>query len=400
MNKIVNEVNVVGKKVIVRVDFNVTIKNGKVVDSKRIDDSLKTINYLIAQGSKIILMSHLGKVKNEDDKSKNTLRPVYDYLVGVLNTNVFFSEFTRGIELENLINSLTHGDVLLMENTRFEDLNSKAESSCNEELSTYWASLADIFVFDAFGSAHRSHASTSGLARKMNSCLGFLVNDEINKIDTYVMKATHPFTIVMGGAKVDDKLSLIKSLIDKCDYMLVAGGIANSFLKVLDVNVGESLVTKDTFVLDEIKAILLKDINKIILPTDVIVGKKYDPNYVKQKSIESIESDDVILDIGYNTLNSFKDILVKSTQTLFMNGTVGLSEDVKFANGTKEILSTLDNCNYVKVAGGGDAVLAINKFGHKDSFTFLSTGGGATLNYIADGSLVVIDEVKRGIECL
>ncbi len=396
MKKLVNEINVQGKRVIVRCDFNVPIQDGQILDTSKIDAAKETINYLISQNCKIILLSHFGKVKKEEDKKKNSLYPVYEYLKKSLNTNVYFYDKTRSLELEYKIKELKEKDVILLENTRFEDVPNKLESGNDPQLAMYWASLADIFVLDAFASSHRAHASTCGIAKYIPSCFGFSVAKEVSALTEYILHAKHPFTIIMGGAKIDDKLSLIKSLINKCDYMLLGGGLANTALKVLGYNVGSSLVSNDSAVLKEVYDLVNTYRNKIILPSDVIIGRAYDENLVKYATLNDITVDDIISDIGLKTLNQYQEILANETKTLFMNGTVGKYEDRRFANGTKELLELIRNSQCLKVAGGGDAVSAIHKFGFQEDFDYLSTGGGATLEFLANGTLPALEAVEKG----
>lgn len=397
MKKCVNEIDVLNKRVIVRVDFNVPIKDGKILDTSKIDKALETINYLISQNSKIVLLSHLGKVKSEEDKLINTLKPVYEYLKTVIKSNVYFSEVTRSIDLENKVNNLNAGDVILIENTRWEDFPKKLESSNDPQLSLYWSSLGDVFVLDAFGSSHREHASTCGIARYIPSCYGFLVAKELKYLDEYVLHAEHPFTVFMGGAKIDDKLKVIKVLIDKCDYLLLGGGLANTCLKVMGYNIGGSICSTNEEVLKEVSQLLNNYKNKIILPVDVIVGSTYDNNYIDYKLLDLVTDNETIMDIGVKTINQYKEIIFNQTKTFFMNGTPGKYEDNRFANGTKELCELLKNANCKKIAGGGDAVGAINKLGYDSSFNYLSTGGGATLLYIANGSLAALDKIEKGM---
>lgn len=396
MKKIVNEIDVQNKRVIVRCDFNVPIENGKILDTSKIDAATETINYLIDQNCKIILLSHLGKIKKAEDKEKNTLKPVYEYLKTILKTNVYFSEQPRSIELESKINGLSNKEVILLENTRYEDYPDKLESGNDIQLAMYWASLADIFVLDAFASSHRAHASTCGIAKFIPSCYGFLVNKEMTNLNQYIIHPEHPFTIVMGGAKMDDKLALIKSLIPKCDFMLFGGALANTCLKVLGYDIGSSLASEKPEVLKEVYTIVNQYKDKIILPTDAIIGRKYDQNFVDYTTINEIMIDDAIMDVGIKTLNQYREIINNSTKTLFVNGTVGKYEDKRFANGTKELLEMIKNAPCIKVAGGGDALSAINRFGYQQYFNYLSTGGGATLEYIADGTLVALEEIAKG----
>mgnify|MGYP004550653633 CR=1 FL=1 len=368
-----------GKKVILRCDFNVTIKEGQILSDERIKASLKTINYLIDKKAKVILLSHLGKVKTKDDIEKNTLFPVYQKLCELLKTNVYFSSATRGTILENKISYLQDGEVLLVENTRYEDYPDKKESKCDEELSKYWASLGDIFINDAFAMTHRQHASNYGIAKYLPHAMGFLIEEEIKGLEI-VSNPDKPFCVIMGGAKVEDKLDIIKGILPKCDYLLVGGGIANSFLNI-NYNVGLSL--KDDSKKEELKELLSLYKDKIILPIDY---KVLNNGEVKQRKYDKIEDDDNILDIGENTLSIYKE-RINSSATIFLNGTMGKYEQQKeFENGTKEILQAILSSKAKTVIGGGDAISSAEYFNVK-GFTFVSTGGGATLEYLATGKL-------------
>ena len=368
-----------GKKVILRCDFNVTIKEGQILSDERIKASLKTINYLIDKKAKIILLSHLGKVKTKDDIEKNTLFPVYQKLCELLKTNVYFSSATRGTILENKISYLQDGEVLLVENTRYEDYPDKKESKCDEELSKYWASLGDIFINDAFAMTHRQHASNYGIAKYLPHAMGFLIEEEIKGLGI-VSNPDKPFCVIMGGAKVEDKLDIIKGILPKCDYLLVGGGIANSFLNI-NYNVGLSL--KDDSKKEELKELLSLYKDKIILPIDY---KVLNNGEVKQRKYDEIKDDDNILDIGENTLSIYKE-RINSSSTIFLNGTMGKYEQQKeFENGTKEILQAILSSKAKTVIGGGDAISSAEYFNVK-GFTFVSTGGGATLEYLATGKL-------------
>ena len=242
MKKTIKDYEYRGKKVLLRCDLNVPVENGSITDDTRIKESLNTINYLLEQDAKVIILSHLGKVKNEEDKKKNTLYPVYIKLKELLNTNVYFSSQTRGNELEQLVNNLQNREVLLIENTRYEDLDGKKESSCDEELSKYWANLGDIYINDAYGTSHRAHASNVGISKLLPNAVGFLIEKEITKLDEIMNESTHPFIVIMGGKKVSDKTLVIENLIDKCDKILIGGGMCFTFLKSLGINIGSSIV--------------------------------------------------------------------------------------------------------------------------------------------------------------
>ena len=393
MKKRIQDMDVAGKKVLLRCDFNVPFKDGKILDDSKIIASLNTIEYLIRQGAKIIIMSHFGKVKTEADKATNSLAPIAAYLQTLVNTKVIFSKQTRNVYLEAKIESMQPGEIIVLENTRFEDVPNKLESGNDVQLSMYWASLADIFCLDAFGSAHRKHASTYGVAKYIPSCIGFLVQKEMEMLDKYVLNAEHPFTILMGGAKVEDKVELIESLLPRCDHLLITGGIANSCLYALGFPVGQSLKTDDFEVLEKIRNLLVQYREKIILPIDVIVGRTYDDSYLEHVGVDKVNDDDAIYDIGMKTVNEYREIIDKSA-TIFVNGTAGKYEDIRYATGTRELLSSIVNSKAIKIVGGGDGVSAVKHFKFEDRFDFLSTGGGATLEYIILEGLPAIDNIQ------
>ena len=372
-----------GKKVILRSDFNVSIKDGKIISNERITAELPTINYLIEKGAKVIIMSHLGKIKGEEDKKKNTLYIVYEELLKLINTKIIFSPATHGKILEEKISFLQNGEVLLMENTRYEDLENKKESNCDEELSRYWASLGDIFINDAFGMTHRKHASNYGISKFLPTGIGFLIENEIRGLAP-IVKPQKPFTIIMSGAKLEDKLSLIKSLVPKCDKLLLGGGIANTFLAV-SVSIGKSLASPD--LIEEARNLLSIYKERIIMPVDVKVLAK---NGTEVKDISNIASDDIIFDIGPKTIELYKKH-IENSETIFLNGTVGKYEEEGFEDGTKEILDAVSKTEAYSVIGGGDALSSAEYFKIND-FSFISTGGGATLNYIATEKLACFEE--------
>lgn len=395
----IQDMDINGKKVLLRVDYNVTIKDGNIIDDSKIVRSLKTINYLLDHNCKIIILSHLGKVTKEEDKLKYSLEIVAKRLKELVNTKVIFSKQTRDMELNKLINNLKEKEIVVLENTRFEDVPNKLESNNDPKLASYWASLADIFVIDAFASLHRVHASTAGIAKLLPSCIGFLVQEELEMLDRYVINAQKPFTIIMGGAKVDDKLSLLTKLLPKCDHLLLMGGLANSFLKVLGINIGESLVSHDEKVLNNIKSLLVTYKDKIMLPFDVIVSNNYDDSYITRKLINQLDNNDIIKDISTKTLEEYKKI-IDDSKTIFLNGTAGIYEDIKYANGTKELLDILVKSDADVIVGGGDSSSSVNSFKQDNDFVYISTGGGATLKYIESNHLDVLDYVDDEIEVL
>lgn len=382
--KKITDFNYEDKKVLLRCDFNVTIKDGKILSDERIKASLKTINYLIDKKAKIILLSHLGKVKTKEDLEKNTLFPVYLRLSELLKTNVYFSSATRGEILENKITYLKPGEILLVENTRYEDYPNKYESNCDENLAKYWASLADIFINDAFAMTHRKHASNYGIAKYLPHGIGFLIEDELKGLNL-VTNPAHPFTVIMGGAKVEDKLDIIKGILPKCDHILLGGGLANSFINI-DNNVGLSL--KDDTKKEELKELLSIYKDKIVLPVDF---KVLNNNEVFKRNYNEVKDEDIILDIGEKTISIYKE-RINASSTIFLNGTMGKYEEQKeFEQGTKEILSAVAASQAKTVIGGGDAISSTEVFNIK-GFDFISTGGGATLEYISTNKLKCFEE--------
>ena len=374
--KSIKDVKIENKKVLLRCDLNVTIKDGVIIDDTKIKKSLETINYLLNNNNSIIILSHLGKVKSEEDKEKNTLYPVYLKLKELLNNNIYYSKNTRGIELESIVNDLKPKELLLIENTRYEDFPDKLESGCDEELSKYWSSLGNVFINDAFGTSHRKHASNYGIKKCIESYYGLLIDEELTKLNELINNPKKPFTVIMGGAKVDDKLELISNLLKVCDNLIVGGGIANTFIEAIGQNIGKSLSNKDY--INEVKKIYDDNKEKIVLPIDFYVendGKKV------YRNINEIKDNDCIYDIGEESLKIYKNIIDKSN-TIFINGTVGLYEKEEYKYGTFNLLSILKDSGKKVFVGGGDAVSSVNNLGFSDSFYFKSTGGGATLEYI------------------
>lgn len=390
MKKSIKDFDLYNKKVIIRVDFNVPIKNNKILDDNRIKESLKTINYAIDNKAKVILLSHLGRIKEESDKAKNSLSIVADRLSDLLGKKVIFSGETRGKNLEEKVANLNPGDVLLIENTRFEDLNGKLESGNDEDLAKYWASLGDIFINDAFGTIHRSHASNVGIASYLPSGLGFLVQNELEKLSLALDNPKRPYTVILGGSKVSDKIGVIKNLVNIADYILIGGGMAYTFLKSLGYNIGSSIV--DGGSIDFCDDILKKYTKKIILPIDSITSKQIDgESFIKENN--AFASDDIGLDIGPNTIKEFEKIL-EISNTIVWNGPMGMFEYDKYSKGTKEILRYLSTLNKIVIIGGGDTASAAINFGYKNSFTHISTGGGASLELLEGKKLPGIEAIE------
>ena len=395
MKKCLQNMIVKNKKVLLRVDYNVPIVNGKIIDDSKIKLTLDTIFYLLSENCKIILLSHLGKVRNNNDKLKYSLEPIASYLKSLLNKeDVYFSKENYGIDVINRVNSMLPGEILVLENTRFMDVPNKLESNCDAQLSEFWASLGDVFVNDAFGCAHRAQASNYGISKYLPSCIGFLMQKELGMLNRLVLHPIHPFTVIMGGAKIDSKLELMESLLPKCDHLLCGGGIANSCIKALGFNVGDSLATDDEKTLKKIQELLLKYKEKFVLPVDCVVGSTYDNSFAQYKLIDKVLDNDIILDIGTKTLQKYSNIIMNS-ETIFMNGTVGAYENIKFANGTKELLGLLKKSDSIVVVGGGDASSSVNNLGFANAFTYTSSGGGATLEYIAKEKLIALEPINE-----
>lgn len=369
------DIDIKNKNVIIRCDFNVPMEGNVIKDNSKIVKSIKTLKCLIDNNCKVVILSHFGRVKSEEDKEKNTLKYVGQELSNLLQREVKFVNKCMGEKVKEFVYSCNKGDVILLENTRIMDYPEKLESGNNLELAKFWASLGEIFINDAFGSMHRAHASTAGICKYLPSAIGFLVEDELNHLNILVKEAPHPFCVFMGGAKVDDKLPIIKSLLDRCDYLLLGGGIANSFLKAKGANVGLSVVTNDEAILSELNELMNKYKGKIILPIDFTID------------------DGIIYDIGSKSIEMYKKYIMDS-EIIFVNGTCGKFEDDRFTEGTKGLFEALKMSNKKVIVGGGDTVSAVSKFGYENSFYYLSSGGGATLEYIADGTLKALEWMK------
>ena len=369
------DIDIKNKNVIIRCDFNVPMEGNVIKDNSKIVKNIKTLKYLIDNNCRVVILSHFGRVKSEEDKEKNTLKYVGQELSNLLQREVKFVNKCMGEKVKEFVNSCNKGDVILLENTRIMDYPEKLESSNNLELAKFWASLGEIFINDAFGSMHRAHASTAGICKYLPSAIGFLVEDELSHLNILVKDTPHPFCVFMGGAKVDDKLPIIKSLLDRCDYLLLGGGIANSFLKAKGANVGLSVATNDEAILSELNELMSKYKGKIILPIDFTID------------------DGIIYDIGSKSIEMYKKYIMDS-EIIFVNGTCGKFEDDRFTEGTKCLFEALKMSNKKVIVGGGDTVSAVSKFGYENSFYYLSSGGGATLEYIADGTLKALEWMK------
>ncbi len=393
MKRTIEDFDLENKKVIIRVDFNVPMENGIIQDDTRIRASLKTIKYAIGHGAKVILMSHLGKVKNKEDLKKNNLYPVSVRLGELLHREVFFSDVTRGVDLEKKINSMKNGDVLLIQNTRYEDLDGKKESGCDEILSSYWASLGDIFINDAYGTCHRAHASNVGIAKLLPNGIGFLVENEINKLDAIMKEDTHPFIVMMGGAKIHDKMKVIENLGGICDKLLIGGGMAYTFLKASGFEVGNSLIDEEG--IEFCKKMLEMYPEKIVLPVDHVVATSLDDKNTSVKRIESTLSYEMGFDIGPETIQLFCEYL-KSAKRVIINGPMGMFENPLYQNGTRSIYQCIGENKVKTLVGGGDSAASVHLLSQESYFYHISTGGGATLEYlegkVLPGILVIYEK--------
>lgn len=401
----IRDLDLKNKRVLIRVDFNVPMKGGVINDDNRIVQALPTIKYAIEQGGKVILFSHLGRIKTAEDLAKNSLAPVAKRLEELLQQPVKFVPVTRGKELEDAVAELQPGQVLMFENTRYEDLDGKKESKNDPELGAYWASLGDVFVNDAFGTAHRAHASNQGIAsHHLNeSAAGFLLEKEIKFIGGAVDNPARPFVAILGGAKVSDKISVIENLLDKADKVLICGAMAYTFFKAQGLEVGKSKCEPD-FV-DYAKGLLDKANGKIVLPVDVVTVTVSDEDCAtdffgtiakaetKTVSVNNIASDAQGLDCGPETIKLFAQEL-QGAKTVVWNGPAGVFEVEKFAVGTKSVCETIANLNgATTIIGGGDSAAAAISMGYESKFTHISTGGGASLEYLEGKAL-------PGVTCL
>lgn len=389
--KTIKDVNLENKKVLIRCDFNVPMKEGKIVDDTRITAALPTIQYALDNNAKVILFSHLGRVKEEVDLTKNNLAPVAKRLEELLNKAVTFVDETRGKKLETAIANMNNKDIILVQNTRYEDLDGKKESKNDPELGAYWASLGDIFVNDAFGTIHRAHASNVGIASNIESCIGFLIEKELAALKELDNPA-HPFVVVLGGAKVADKIGVIENLVKKADKILIGGGMAFTFLKAEGYEIGNSLLDEEN--IEFCKKIVEEYPEKIVLPVDAAVTTEYSENEeYKVKDINNLEYNEMGLDIGPNTEKLFENYL-KEANIAVWNGPLGVYEFEKYKQGTNHILKFVVDNNIKIILGGGDIVAAASTAGYKDKVYHASTGGGATLEYLEGKTLPGLEAIK------
>ena len=390
--KIVSDLNVKGKKVLIRVDFNVPMKDGVITDDTRIRAALPTIEYVVNHGGKAIVFSHLGRVKEEADLAKNDLTVVAKRLESLLNKPVNFVNATRGKALEDAASKLGEGEILMFQNTRYEDLDGKKESKNDPELGKYWASLGDVFVNDAFGTAHRAAASNVGIAANVSeTAAGFLLEKEIKYIGGAVDEPVRPYIAILGGAKVSDKIGVIEALCEKADKILIGGAMMFTFLKALGKNIGASKCEEDK--LDLAKELLAKAVSKLVLTVDTVCAKEFADVPGTVKSVDALAADDMGLDIGPKTLELFASVLA-GAKTVVWNGPMGVFEMKNYAAGTIgvcELLANLEGAN--TIIGGGDSAAAAESLGYADKMSHISTGGGASLEYLEG-------KVLPGIACV
>ena len=395
--KIITDLELNNKKVLMRVDFNVPMKDGKITDENRIIQALPTIKYALEQGAKVIAFSHLGKVKTEEDKNSKSLKAVAEKLGEHLGKTVVFVPETRGEKLEAAINNLKAGEILMFENTRFEDLDGKKESKNDADLGKYWASLGDIFVNDAFGTAHRAHASNVGIAQNIgagNSAVGFLVEKELKFIGEAVDSPKRPLVAILGGAKVSDKIGVIENLLVKADKILIGGAMMFTFLKAQGKATGTSLVEDDK--LDLAKELLAKANGKLILPVDTVVAEEF-KNDAEHSTVDvdNIPANKMGLDIGEKTVKLFEGY-IKEAKTVVWNGPMGVFEMPNFAKGTIGVCEAIANLkDAVTIIGGGDSAAAAISLGYADKFTHISTGGGASLEFLEGKVLPGVEAISN-----
>ncbi|MDN6028372.1 MAG: phosphoglycerate kinase [Lactobacillus sp.] len=396
---IISDLDVKDKKVLVRVDFNVPIKGGVIGDDNRIVAALPTIQYIIDNGGKAILLSHLGRIKSDADKKELTLAPVAKRLGELLKRTVTFVPANEGDAVEKAVADMKDGDVVVLENTRFQDIDNdfgKRESKNDPKLGAYWASLGDLYVNDAFGTAHRNHASNVGIATAMKAAgkkvaAGFLMEKEIKFLGNAVANPVHPFVTILGGAKVSDKIGVIMNLIPKSDHILIGGGMAYTFLAAQGHKIGKSLFEADK--LDLAKKLLAEAGDKLVLPVDNIAATEFSNDASHEVVSNDIPDNEMGLDIGPKSIEKFKEVL-KDAKTVVWNGPMGAFEMPNFAEGTLEVGRALaDLKGATTIVGGGDSTAAAKKLGIAPKITHISTGGGASLEYLEGKTL-------PGIACI
>ena len=382
-----------GKTVIIRCDLNVPIKDGVITNDFRIQKSLETIKYAISKDAKVIILSHLGRIKSEEDLAKYDLEPVSIRLSELLGKKVLFAGETRGRHTKALVRNLKEGEVLLLQNTRYEDLNGNKESGNDMELAKYWANLGDIYIDDAFGAAHRAHASNYGIAKLLPSGGGLLMEKEIKMLSKVVKTPESPYIVIFGGSKVSDKITLTEELVKKADYLLISGAMAFTFLKAAGFNIGDSLYEKDY--IDYCVELLSEYSDKIILPIDVVVADDmHNPSDIQTKFINEIPDGYIGLDIGPATIKVFKQYL-DDAKTIFWNGPAGYFENPEFASGTEKLANIITKTKATTIAGGGDTAAALSTMGYAGKFSHISTGGGASMEYLEGKKLPALEVLNE-----
>jgi phosphoglycerate kinase len=373
--KTVKDLDLKGKRVFMRVDFNVPMAEGKVTDDKRIKAALPTIQYCLDQGASLLLASHLGRPKGGSDPTFS-LRAASETLATLINRPVTMAPDCVGPDVEAIARSLKPGDVVMLENTRFH----KGEEKNDLELAKQMASLADVYVNDAFGSAHRAHSSTEGIARFLPAVSGFLMEQELEYLGRAVANPEHPYIAILGGAKISDKILVVETLAAKCDKLIIGGGMANTFLAAQGLNMQDSLVEAES--IETAKTLLGKLGDKLVLPVDAIIADKFDAEANTQTvDVDKIPAGWRMLDVGPKTVSVYKDTL-NGARLIVWNGPVGVFEMPRFAEGTFALAKMLAESNAVTVIGGGDSASAVKKAGVAKQMTHVSTGGGASLEFL------------------